>query len=92
MERLFKNLLTANVGRYANNMASFHERGIQQHCTLLCCTWSSWLQEKKTGLPPPVPQPIGPDPLEWQQTEDFPEGTRLTIDQADLLLSGRGFH
>ena len=45
-----------------------------------------------TGLPPIMPQPIGPDPLLWQQTEDFPEGTRLTHDQADLLLSGRGFH
>ena len=45
-----------------------------------------------TGLPPTMPQPIGPDPLLWQQTEDFPEGTRLTHDQADLLLSGRGFH
>ena len=45
-----------------------------------------------TGLPCAVPQPIGPDPLLWQQTEDFPEGTRLTHDQADLLLSGRGFH
>ncbi|DBA76724.1 TPA: hypothetical protein ACH3X2_008756 [Trebouxia sp. C0005] len=43
----------------------------------------------------PVPikaQPIGPDPSKWQQTQDFPEGTRLTHDQAVLLLSGKGFH
>ncbi len=43
----------------------------------------------------PVPikaQPIGPDPNKWQQTQDFPEGTRLTHDQAVLLLSGKGFH
>lgn len=43
--------------------------------------------------PVPVkPQPIGPDPARWQQTQDFPEGTRLTHDQAVLLLSGKGFH
>ena len=39
-----------------------------------------------------VPQPIGPDPRQWQQTEDFPEGTGLTHDQASTLLSGKGFH
>ncbi|KAL3152063.1 hypothetical protein ABBQ32_001174 [Trebouxia sp. C0010 RCD-2024] len=38
------------------------------------------------------PQPIGPDPRDFQQTKDFPPGTRLTHDQAALLLSGRGFH
>ncbi|KAL3142765.1 hypothetical protein ABBQ38_003065 [Trebouxia sp. C0009 RCD-2024] len=38
------------------------------------------------------PQPIGPDPHDFQQTKDFPPGTRLTHDQAALLLSGRGIH
>ena len=37
------------------------------------------------------PQPIGPGPRDYQQTKDFPPGTRLTKEQAALLLSGRGF-
>ncbi|KAL0033335.1 hypothetical protein WJX77_004080 [Trebouxia sp. C0004] len=37
-------------------------------------------------------QPTGPDPTKWQQTQDFPEGARLTHDQAVLLLSGKGIH
>lgn len=50
---------------------------------------------KVTVDPPPVveqPQPIGPDPRDFQQTKDFLPGTRLTRSQAVLLLSGRGFH
>ena len=41
---------------------------------------------------PATPQPIGPDPTKWQQTQDFPEDTRLTHGEASLLLSGLGFH
>ncbi len=40
----------------------------------------------------PVTEPIGPDPTQWQQTQAFPEGTSLTDDQADQLLSGKGLH
>ena len=47
------------------------------------------LQARAHVLAPGLAQPIGPDPQEYQQTEDFPDGGRLTIDQSNAPLGPR---
>ena len=61
-------------------------------CLPLHCVETARCALQAAVAEPVKPQPIGPDPTKWQQTQDFPEGTRLTHDEASLLLSGLGFH